>query len=216
VSEVIQAAATKPFAFMAHQPSPGVGGDCIPVVPFFLESAAREVGLDLQLVQAAARIDQAMPRFTVDKLQAALAARGGSLEGAHVLAIGVTYKPDIADVRESAAMRVMEEALARGARVAYHDPLMPTLTLAGATVDSTPLGARALAGVDAVLLLTPHTSIDYGLVLRSAPLVIDTHSGLNPRQAPNVLNVWVPGQIVLTGSAPPEPNGLTRVPSATR
>src|SRR6202022_1114272 len=111
---------------------------------------------------------------------------------ASVLVVGVTYKPDIADIRESAALRVLEETLARGARVAYHDPLMPTLTLAGKTVASVDLDPNSIATLDAVVLLTPHTSIDYARVIRAARLVIDTHSGLQPREAPNVLNIWVP------------------------
>src|SRR5207302_721746 len=127
VWEVIEAAKTKPFAFMAHCPSPGVGGHCIPVVPQYLQAAAQEQGLSGELIPAANRINNAMPKLVVDKLERALEERlGKRLVNAKVLLIGVTYKPDIADVRESAALRVFEEAFTRGARVAYHDPLMQT------------------------------------------------------------------------------------------
>src|SRR5205085_6399967 len=116
VWEVIEAAKSKPFAFMAHYPSPGVGGHCIPVVPQYLQAAAREHGLLSELIPAANRINDAMPRLVVDKLEQALGERGGkALVGANVLLIGVTYKPDIADVRESAALRVLEVAVGRGA-----------------------------------------------------------------------------------------------------
>jgi len=197
VWEVIEAARTKPFAFMPHYPSPGVGGHCIPVVPQYLDAAARELGLSSELIPAANRINDAMPRLIVDKLEQAL---GKSLLGASVLLVGITYKPDIADIRESAAVRVLTETLARGAQVTYHDPLWPNLQLDGETLSSVVLDPAAVAAADAVVLLTPHTSIDYPSVVRAARLVIDTHSGLLPREAPNVLNVWVPTapQLALT------------------
>jgi UDP-N-acetyl-D-glucosamine dehydrogenase len=137
-----------------------------------------------------------MPKLVVDKLEHALEEHGKRLVGASVLVVGVTYKPDIADIRESAAIRVLEETLARGARVVYHDPLIPTLTLAGETVASVALDAAEIGLLDAVVLLTPHTSIDYARIIRAAPLVIDTHSGLQPREAPNVVNIWVPASAV--------------------
>jgi UDP-N-acetyl-D-glucosamine dehydrogenase len=189
VWEVIEAAKTKPFAFMAHYPSPGVGGHCIPVVPQYLDAAAQELGLSSELIPAAYRINKAMPRLVVDKLEQAL---GGTLAGARVLLIGITYKPDIADVRESAALRVLEEALLRGAHASYHDPLMATVLVGEEKLTSVEL--VGLAEFDAVVLLTPHTSIDYDRVVRTARLVIDTHSGLRPREAPNVVNVWVPAE----------------------
>jgi UDP-N-acetyl-D-glucosamine dehydrogenase len=198
VWEVIEAAKTKPFAFMAHYPSPGVGGHCIPVVPQYLQAAASEQGLLGELIPAANRINNAMPKLVVDKLERALEQRGTRLVDASILVVGVTYKPDIADIRESAALRVLEETLARGARVAYHDPLMPTLTLAGESVDSVDLDPSGLASLDAVVLLTPHTSIDYDRIIRAVRLVIDTHSGLQPREAPNVFNIWVPEAAVPT------------------
>jgi UDP-N-acetyl-D-glucosamine dehydrogenase len=197
VWEVIEAAKTKPFAFMAHYPSPGVGGHCIPVVPQYLLAAAAEHGLQTELIPAANRVNETMPKLIVDKLERALEDRfGKSLVDASVLMVGVTYKPDIADVRESAAVRVLEEALARGARADYHDPLMPELTVGGETARSADLDLMYLAGIDAVVLLTPHSSVDYDRIISSARLVIDTQSGLQPREAPNVVNVWVPAQQV--------------------
>jgi UDP-N-acetyl-D-glucosamine dehydrogenase len=193
VWEVIEAAKSKPFAFMPHYPSAGVGGHCIPVVPQYLQAAAREHGLLSELIPAANRINETMPRLVVDKVERALEEREGkALLDANILVVGVTYKPDIADIRESAAIRVLENALARGARVAYHDPLMPSLTLSGDKVASVDLDLIDLGAVDAVVLLTPHTTIDYDRIIRAAPLVVDTHSGLQPREAPNVVNIWVP------------------------
>jgi UDP-N-acetyl-D-glucosamine dehydrogenase len=193
VWEVIEAAKTKPFAFMPHYPSPGIGGHCIPVVPHYLQAAAREHGLLSELIPAANRINEAMPKLVVDKLERALAERySKSLVNARVLLVGVTYKADIADIRESAALRVFQEAFSRGARVAYHDPLMPSLLIDGELVTSLELDPVELGLLDAVVFLTPHSSIDYDRIIQAAPLVLDTHSGLRPREAPNVVNMWVP------------------------
>jgi UDP-N-acetyl-D-glucosamine dehydrogenase len=192
VWEVIEAAKTKPFAFMPHYPSPGVGGHCIPVVPQYLDAAARERGLSSELIAAANRINAAMPQLVVDKLEQALEAAGTPLVGASVLLVGMTYKPDIADIRESAAIRVLQEALTRGARPSYHDPFTPTIGFGADVFRCVPLDASVVAAADAVVLLTPHASIDYDRIVRNARLVIDTHSGLHPREAANVVNVWVP------------------------
>jgi UDP-N-acetyl-D-glucosamine dehydrogenase len=193
VWEVIDAAKTKPFAFMPHYPSAGVGGHCIPVVPLYLEAAAQQHGMASELIRAAERINQTMPRMVVDKLEQALETRGKPILDANVLLVGVTYKPDIADIRESAALRVLEEALARGARVAYHDPLIESLELGGTVVRSVPLTKDEIRSADAVLLLTQHSAVDYELILREASLVVDTHDGLHPRTGAGVVNVWVPG-----------------------
>ena len=192
VWEVIEAAKSKPFAFMPHYPSAGVGGHCIPVVPLYLEAAAQQHGMASELIRAADRINQSMPRVVVDKLEQALEARGKPLLDANVLLVGVTYKPDIADIRESAALRVLEESLARGARVAYHDPLIGSLELGGTVVRSVELTADEIRAADAVLLLTQHTTVDYELILREAALVVDTCNGLHPRPGADVINVWVP------------------------
>jgi UDP-N-acetyl-D-glucosamine dehydrogenase len=193
VWEVIEAAKTKPFAFMPHYPSPGVGGHCIPVVPQYLQAAAHEQGLISELIPAANRINEAMPKLIVNKLERALQQRlGKSLINARVLLVGITYKPDIADVRESAALRVFETAFSRGARVSYHDPFMPTVRVSdGEVAASVALDQEVLSSADAVVLLTPHTGVDYDRIIASARLVLDTHSGLQPREAPNVINVWL-------------------------
>jgi UDP-N-acetyl-D-glucosamine dehydrogenase len=193
VWEVIEAAKTKPFAFLPHYPSPGVGGHCIPVVPHYLQAAAQELGLEGELIPAANRVNLAMPKMVVDKVERALQQRAGkSLLSCSLLLVGITYKADIADIRESAAIRVLEESFARGARVLYHDPLMATLRVSDMTLSSVELSAEQVAAVDAVVLLTPHTSIDYDRVIRAARLVVDTHSALQPREAPNVINIWLP------------------------
>jgi UDP-N-acetyl-D-glucosamine dehydrogenase len=203
VWEVIEAAKTKPFAFLPHYPSPGVGGHCIPVVPHYLQAAATEHGLTGELIPAANRINNAMPKLVADKLERALGMRlGKPLLNARVLLVGITYKADIADVRESAAIRVFAEAFSRGANVRYHDPLMPSVSVDGEVVSSVRLDAEEISAADAVVLLTPHTSVDYDRVIRLARLVVDTHSGLQPREAPNVVNIWVPEVPTLAAALP--------------
>lgn len=192
VYEVIEAAKSKPFAFMAHYPGPGVGGHCIPVVPLYLNAAARQHGMVTELIEASKHINEGMPGYVADKVEAALEARGKRLLGANVLLVGITYKPDIADIRESAAIRVLEVMLARGARATYHDPFTPSLTVGGDSVSSVDLTPEEIASADVVVLLTPHSTVDYAGIVAQASLVVDTHNGLQPRPEPNVVNVWVP------------------------
>jgi UDP-N-acetyl-D-glucosamine dehydrogenase len=192
VWEVIEAAKTKPFAFLAHYPSAGVGGHCIPVVPRYLEAAAREHGLVPELIGAARRVNDMMPGVVVGKLERALAARGQAIAGARILLVGITYKPDVADIRNSAALQVLDQLVRRLADVAYHDPLVQSLDGGGRSRTSVALTAERLGAMDAVVLLTPHSAVDYDAIVRQARFVLDTHSRLRPRTAANLVNIWVP------------------------
>ena len=178
VWEVVDAAATKPFAFLPHYPGAGVGGHCIPIVPFYLESVAERHGLVAEMIEAAGRINDQMPEFAIAKLDRLLAERGVDPARARVLLLGVTYKRDVADLRESAALQVLRGLLDRGQAVSYHDPLIPSVQVDGRTVRSRPLTADALRAADGVILLTPHSSVDYDLVVECAPLVLDTCNAL--------------------------------------
>ena len=194
VWEVIEAAKTKPFAFMAHYPSPGVGGHCIPVVPQYFRPRRTSMGLHERADSGRVPHQRGDAQAGRRQARAARWERGKRWSTRSVLLVGMTYKPDIADMRESAALRVLEEALVDGARSAsYHDPLMPTVTRGRRRRRVGRAGPDGYRGrLDAVVLLTPHTSIDYDRIIASARLVVDTHSGLQPREAPNVVNVWVP------------------------
>jgi UDP-N-acetyl-D-glucosamine dehydrogenase len=178
VWEVIDAAATKPFAFMPHYPGPGVGGDCIPVVPFHIDAVAREHGLSAEMIITAGRINAGMPEFVVGKLARLLADRGCSLSSARVLVLGVTYKANVNDIRESPALRVLQLLHERGASTAYHDPYVPSV-LAGGTMHQS-LSAEDLhtERFDAAVLLTPHHGVDYGTVIENVNLVLDTRNFL--------------------------------------
>lgn len=178
VWEVVRAASTKPFAFMPHYPSPGVGGHCIPIVPFYLESVAREYGTPATIIEAAGRINDLMPSFVVDKLERELARHGRKSQDARVLLIGVTYKPDVPDLRESAALRVLAELMRRGIRISYYDPYVPEVSVGGRTLASEP--SLDAARVDCALLTTPHKTLDYDRLARTAAFVFDTVNALPP------------------------------------
>ena len=185
--EVIDAAATKPFAFQPHYPSPGVGGHCIPVVPFQLEALAKEHGLVAELVEVAGRINSEQPRFVVNKLGRLLGSRGLPLRRAKILCLGVTYKPNVADLRESAALRVLEELRWQGAEARFWDPYFPSVTMGGQEQRSVELDAAAVDWADAVVLLVPHAGPDYIWLAGRARLLFDTVNRYRGLNAENVV-----------------------------
>ncbi|MBA2447204.1 MAG: nucleotide sugar dehydrogenase [Chloroflexi bacterium] len=185
--EVIDAAATKPFAFLPHYPGAGVGGHCIPIVPFYLQAVAERYGLAAELIEASGRINDGMPRFVVEKMDRLLAERGLDPAEARVLLLGVTYKGDVADLRESPALQVLERLLVENRRVTYHDPLIEEVEVGARVVRSTPLDAQGLGAVDCVVLLAPHRSVDYDLLVEQAPLILDTCNWLKRPDAENVV-----------------------------
>ena len=177
--EVLDAAETKPFGFKRFDPGPGWGGHCIPVDPFYLHWKAKQHGLDAQFIELAGKINRKMPEYVLGKLRGALAARGKSLSGSAVLIMGLAYKPDVADPRESPAFEIISQLVDNGAAVAYHDPHIPRAPEMRNWSDlpqlvSEPLTAETLASHDAVVLVTDHSDVDYARVLEHAPLVIDT------------------------------------------
>jgi UDP-N-acetyl-D-glucosamine dehydrogenase len=186
--EVVDAAASKPFAFLPHYPGPGVGGSCIPVVPHYLQAVARRLGVASRLVDAAVAVDQEMPRFVVAKLARLLAERGVPLPGARILVVGVAYKPNVADVRHSPAVAIIRLLRGAGVRVAYHDDLVPRLDL-----DGEPLESQALdcdwAAADAHVLVTLHNSVDRDHLAQSAKLIFDTRNALAGLGYPNVVRL---------------------------
>lgn len=182
VWDVIEAAATKPFGFMPFYPGPGLGGHCIPIDPFYLAWKAREYDIPTRFIELAGEINTAMPRLVVERLALALDERAGrGLRGAAILVLGIAYKKNVNDMRESPALRLIELIEARGARAAFHDPLVPVIprTREHAALEgrhSVPLEADALSGYDAVLIATDHDAVDYGLVVRHARMVVDTRN----------------------------------------
>jgi UDP-N-acetyl-D-glucosamine dehydrogenase len=173
--EVIDAAATKPFGFMPFYPGPGLGGHCIPIDPFYLSWKSKQSGIEARFIELAGQINGQMPHFVVDKVQNALNDAGKPLKGSHVHMLGVAYKRDIDDVRESPAVDMMLLMQRKGALVTYSDPYVPTLRLCDQDLQSgDPLALSAKA--DCVLLATDHSPVDYAAVLEEAKLIVDTRN----------------------------------------
>ena len=178
VWDVIDAAATKPFGFMAFRPGPGLGGHCIPIDPFYLTWKAREFEFHTEFIELAGKINSQMPAFCVGKVSRALNSRRKPLNGSRILVIGVAYKADVNDMRESPALKIIDLLSDEGAQVAYHDPHVPQLPKVG--LQSVPLTAEALRDLDAVAVVTAHSGIDWEMIAREAPLVIDFRNVVPP------------------------------------
>ena len=173
VWEVIEAASTKPFGFMKFTPGPGLGGHCIPVDPHYLAWKMRTLNYRTRFIELASEINAEMPEFVVGKVRAALNARQKAVSGARILVLGVAYKRDVDDVRESPALDIIGLLTADGAHVEYHDPFVPELAEDGAHMSSVALTDQALAEADAVVIVTDHTDIDYARVLEQAAVLVD-------------------------------------------
>ena len=171
VWEVIDAAATKPFGFMPFRPGPGLGGHCIPIDPFYLTWKAREYDFHTEFIELAGKVNSQMPAFCVAKVARALNSRRQALNGSRVLVIGVAYKKNVNDMRESPALRIIDMLAAEGASVTYHDPFVPELTKKGLT--SVPLTPELLADQEVAVVVTDHDGIDWAGIVEHAPLVVD-------------------------------------------
>ena len=176
--EVIEAAATKPFGFMPFYPGPGIGGHCIPVDPLYLSWKVRLTGYEAQFIALADQINRAMPEHVVNLVGEALNDRGQAIRGSAVLVMGVTYKPDVNDIRESPALEIIEMLERKGAVVSYADPFAPQLSIDGSKLTAVDASAANVGAADCVLILTNHTSFDYSMIASRAKLVVDTRNAL--------------------------------------
>ena len=172
--EVIEAASTKPFGFQPFQPGPGLGGHCIPIDPFYLTYKAREFDFATEFIELAGKINVSMPRFVIHLARRAMNGASRSLKGSRALVLGASYKPGVADLRNSPSLKVMQLLLEEGARVSYHDPYVPRLELEGKTFKSVPYNAAALKKYDLALILTAHPGVEYGLLEQVGLPVVDT------------------------------------------
>lgn len=177
IHEVISAAATKPFGFTPYYPGPGLGGHCIPIDPFYLTWKAREYGLHTRFIELAGEINAYMPRFVVDKLTSALNQRGKAVNGSKILVLGIAYKKNVDDMRESPSVELMERLVEKGALVDYSDPhvsVFPTMREHSFDLSSVELTPEVLNKYDCVLLATDHCAFDYAMIGQHAQLLIDT------------------------------------------
>jgi UDP-N-acetyl-D-glucosamine dehydrogenase len=186
--EVIRAAATKPFGFMPFYPGPGVGGHCIPLDPTYLAwQSRRDTGRPFRLVEMAQDINAQMPTYVTQRVTETLNDRGLSIKGARIFALGVTYKPNVGDIRESAAIETLGLLKRRGARVSYHDPFVARLDDHGLRLRRTALTAQSLDAADCVLLLTPHDTYDLDLIVSASRLLFDARNATNCRSSSTVV-----------------------------
>ncbi len=189
IHEVIRAAATKPFGFVPYYPGPGLGGHCIPIDPFYLTWKAREYGVHTRFIELAGEINSAMPEWVVEKCVSALNDRSKSVRGSRVLVLGIAYKKNVDDMRESPAVELMELLAAKGAALDYSDPHVPSfppMRRHRFDLKSVELTPQAIASYDLVLLATDHAKFDYPLILKNARLIVDTR-GVYLDSAPNVV-----------------------------
>jgi len=195
VWEVVDAAATKPFGFMPFYPGPGLGGHCIPIDPFYLSWKVKEVGFEARFIELAGQVNGAMPHHVVDKINDALNHHSKSVRGSSVLVLGISYKRDIDDVRESPALDVMATLHLKGAKLSYHDPYLPHLPArewpGGFDLHSVPLTTDALASADCVVIVTDHRVFDYDAIVKNAQLVVDTRNSIKQPHT-NVFKLGAP------------------------
>ncbi len=191
VWEVIDAAATKPFGFMRFTPGPGLGGHCIPIDPLYLSWKLRSLNYTARFIELASEINTGMPRFVVGKVQDALNQQGKPLKGSRVLVLGVAYKPDIDDLRESPALDVIGLLQNKGAQVEYHDPFIPVLRHDAMEMQSVADLMSAVQKADCVVIVTNHKAYDYAAILAAACLIVDTRNALGKtgRDNPKVVRL---------------------------
>ncbi len=174
--EVIEAAGTKPFGFMKFYPGPGIGGHCIPIDPHYLAWKLKTLNYNARFIELASEINTFMPRYVVTRIQDVLNEQAKPLKGSRILVLGVAYKPDVNDLRESPALDVMQLLLEKGVDLQYHDPYIPEVRIGRQVFRSVPLTPEVLRGADLTVILTHHSNVDYEAVVRHAPLVFDTRN----------------------------------------
>ncbi len=195
VWEVIEAAATKPYGFMKFFPGPGLGGHCIPVDPHFLAWKMKTLHYRTRFIELAAEINAEMPRYVVERVTEAMNRVRKSLNGSRVLLLGMSYKPDVEDVRESPAFDIAQLLMQRGANIEYHDPYVPQVSLEDQMLDSQELSAELLASVDVVVITTDHSSVDYGFVTEHASIVVDPRNAIRETRGATVYPIAGPPRV---------------------
>jgi UDP-N-acetyl-D-glucosamine dehydrogenase len=178
VWEVVAAAASKPYGFMPFQPGPGLGGHCLPIDPFYLSWKARELDFPTEFIELAGKVNQHMPYYCAERVTRALNEHRKAVAGSTVLVLGVAYKGDVGDLRESPALKLLELLRDRGADVVYHDPFVPDLGEEGLDLESSPLTDERLSTADIVCVVTAHSGIDYARVADRAQLVLDLRNAV--------------------------------------
>ena len=191
IHEVIDAAATKPFGFVPYYPGPGIGGHCIPIDPFYLTWKAREFGMHTRFIELAGEINSNMPHWVIHKITDALNAREHAIKNSRILVLGIAYKRDVDDMRESPSIEILELLREKGAEVAYSDPHVPVFPAMRAhhfDLHSVPLTSETIPQYDCVVLATAHQSFDYGLIATHAKLIVDTRGAFRAHKNDNIVS----------------------------
>ena len=189
VWEVIDAARTKPFGFMAFYPGPGLGGHCIPIDPFYLSWKARQSGFESRFIELAGHVNGSMPRYVVDRVSEALNSASKPIKGSKVHLFGMAYKADVGDYRESPAIDIAQLLQQRGAIVSYSDPHVPSVDDHGITMSSTPEAEAIRRGIDCAVVVTSHRAFDFDALVAGAPLIVDTRNALKGRTEPHIFRL---------------------------
>lgn len=176
VWEIVEAAATKPYGFMPFYPGPGLGGHCIPIDPLYLSWKLRTLNYTARFIELASEVNGNMPEYVVNKIADGLNEEGKAVKGSQILVLGVAYKPNVSDMRESPALDIIHLLQGKGARVVYHDPFVPDLSHEGIPLQSVALTAMGLQAADCVVVVTNHHQLDYGLVADEARLIVDSRN----------------------------------------
>ena len=189
VWEVIDAARTKPFGFMAFYPGPGLGGHCIPIDPFYLSWKARQSGFESRFIELAGYVNSGMPRYVIERVSDALNSVGKPIRGSRIHLLGMAYKGNVGDYRESPAIDIARLLEQRGAVVSYSDPHVPAVDDHGFVMTETPIEDALAAGIDCAVVVTDHRAFDYRTLVARAPLVVDTRNALKGVTAPHVFRL---------------------------
>jgi UDP-N-acetyl-D-glucosamine dehydrogenase len=189
VWEVIKAASSKPFGFMPFYPGPGLGGHCIPIDPLYLEWKSKIDGFESRFIGLADKINSGMPRFVATRTMELLNEHGKAIRGSKIHILGVTYKKDISDSRESPAIEVIKLLLGLGAEVSYSDPFEPSLTVEGQVMESVEPSPEVLSSSDLAIVITNHTAFNYADIVKNAPVVFDTRNATEGLTAKNIVRL---------------------------
>jgi UDP-N-acetyl-D-glucosamine dehydrogenase len=187
VWEVIDAASTKPFGFMPFYPGPGLGGHCIPIDPFYLSWKARQSGFEARFIELAGHVNGSMPAYVVERISEALNTRKKAINGSRIHLLGVAYKKDVSDMRESPALDILELLERRGAQVSYTDPYVPRLQ--HGITDLRSADESSLNGIDCAVICTNHAAFDYAAMPQRYPLIVDTRNALKGVEAKNIFRL---------------------------
>lgn len=187
--EVIDAASTKPFGFMPFYPGPGLGGHCIPIDPFYLSWKAKQYGFRTHFIELAGETNNYMPDYVVYKVGDALNEREKSIKNSTILVLGMAYKKNVEDLRESPSLAVTEKLLEKGATITYHDPYVESVTISGQKLDSVPLDEKILTEAECVVIVTDHTNVDYEKVVKSAAIIVDSRNVLKNIESEKIVRL---------------------------